>query len=103
MDEIADQYGYPNEIHLFEAPDGFILSLFRINAREGQAEPGSRGPLLLLSGINLDARGFLHQGRDTSPPFVLANEGYDVWMVNPRASQTSRAHVDMSPDGNPET
>jgi hypothetical protein len=103
MDEIADQYGYPNEIHLFQAPDGFILSLFRINAREGQQEPRSRGPFLFVSALNFDSKTSLHQGRDTSAPFVLANEGYDVWMVNPRATQTSRAHVDMSPDGNPET
>jgi hypothetical protein len=102
MDEIASQHGYPNDIHLFQAPDGFILSLFRMESPNEASQPASRGPLFMINGFNMDATYYLVTS-DTSPAYQFADEGYEVWIMNPRASRTSRAHVERSPDGNPET
>jgi hypothetical protein len=45
----------------------------------------------------------MQQGEDYSFPFYYANQGYDVWVVMSRGSTSVRAHIDASPDGNPET
>jgi hypothetical protein len=45
----------------------------------------------------------MQQGEDYSMPFHLARQGYDVWLVMSKGSPSGRAHVDASPDGNPET
>ena len=101
MTDLATQAGYySNEIHLFEAPDGFILSLFRISSGDGASQPSSRGPMFMINGLNVDATFAIFQG-EGSTAYVLADQGYEIWVMNPRGSVTSRAHVDRSPDGNP--
>jgi lysosomal acid lipase/cholesteryl ester hydrolase len=35
---------------------------------------------------------------DPAPAFVLASQGYDVWLGNNRGSQFSHAHVEYDPE-----
>lgn len=103
MDFFADKYEYPNEFHLLEANDGFILSLFRVPSAPAGPVPAPNGPVLVLTGALSDGVDLMRRGPEESFVFYLANQGFDVWVMNPRGSPTSSAHVDHSPDGNPDT
>lgn len=35
---------------------------------------------------------------NTFPAYILAEEGYDVWMGNARGNHYSRRHVSLNPD-----
>jgi len=60
--------------------------------------PGKR-PIFLMHGL-LDSSGTWVIMRPTHGlAYLLADEGYDVWMGNARGSRYSRRHVKYNPDG----
>lgn len=72
----------------FSADDGFPIELLRFNA---QALPPGREVVLLVHGAGVRANIFLPPLPDTLPE-QLARAGYDVWLLNWRAS------IDLAPN-----
>lgn len=70
-----------NDVHFFRADDGLGLTLVRVR---GAAEP-TRGPVLLVHGAGVRAELFRPPVRRTVVD-VLVDAGYDVWLLNWRAS-----------------
>jgi pimeloyl-ACP methyl ester carboxylesterase len=70
-----------NDVHFFPADDGLGLTLIRVR---GEGEP-TKGPVLLVHGAGVRAELF-------RPPVArtivdaLVDDGYDVWLLNWRAS-----------------
>ncbi|KAF5828326.1 Alpha/Beta hydrolase protein [Dunaliella salina] len=99
--------GYPAERHKVLTRDGFVLTNFRIphgrSGPGGKAMPGSgadRQPVLLIHGISLSSTCWVINDIDESLAFILADEGYDVWMMNTRGNTFSREHAEYE-DNNP--
>lgn len=67
------------EIHFFDTADGVQLKLTRF-------EGGTKGPVVLTPGFGTSAHAFTIDTTDTNLPEYLFEHGYDVWILDYRAS-----------------
>lgn len=67
------------QIHEFETDDGVTLRLTRF-------EGGAKGPVILTPGFGTSAIAYTLDTTDTNFPEYLYEHGYDVWVLDYRAS-----------------
>lgn len=70
------------------APDGWILKLWRVQSPDIFDAKYST-PVIVSHGFCSSAFDYMRDLRNESLAFVLADNGYDVWLVNYRANQFS--------------
>ena len=95
--QIIQTKGYPCEEHKVLTNDGYILGVFRIPHGRDASAPVGR-PVLLQHGLLDSATTWVMNFPDQSLGFILADQGYDVWLGNMRGNYYSRAHVKYNPD-----
>lgn len=95
--ELIESAGFYGESHRVETEDGYRLKVHRILPK--YIQPGSfKKPVFLMHGIVATAADFLVTGPDVALGYLLAENGYDVWMGNARGSRHSMKHRQYSPD-----
>ncbi|XP_065225626.1 lipase 1-like [Planococcus citri] len=93
--QIITRHGYPAETYNIETPDGFILGLHRIpNGIQGA---GNQYPVLFIHGYIDSSASWIAQGPGQALPYLLADQGYDVWMINTRGNTFSQSHANYTP------
>ncbi|XP_034238648.1 lipase 3-like [Thrips palmi] len=93
-DVIAQLHGFSTERHSVTTEDGFILDLFRLPANDTE-ETNSRPAVLLVPGILCNAATWF-LNNDKSMPYLLANEGFDVWVAAGRGVRYARTHTSLT-------
>uniref|UniRef100_A0A2N9ESV2 Partial AB-hydrolase lipase domain-containing protein n=1 Tax=Fagus sylvatica TaxID=28930 RepID=A0A2N9ESV2_FAGSY len=75
--------------------DGYILGMQRIPVGRSN-KTADRPPVLLQHGLLEDATTWLLNSPDKSLAFILADNGFDVWLANTRGTIASRGHTSLS-------
>ncbi|XP_028138402.1 lipase 3-like [Diabrotica virgifera virgifera] len=89
--------GYPIETHQIETEDDYILTAFRIP--HGRNTTSSNNlPIILNHGMLGSADNYIWLGPQRSLAYILADAGYDVWLMNCRGTSYSRKHKSLSPN-----
>lgn len=91
ISSIITDAGYSSTKHSVETEDGFILSLHRLNGKQGPT-------VFLMHGILQSAAVWVYDGPGKSLAFMLSDAGYDVWMLSARATAVSSQHKTLTPN-----
>lgn len=95
--QLITKHGYPVEIHRIITEDDYITEVYRIPSGKKSAKPGEK-PVLFLHGQCGCSENFIVSGPNSSTAYYLADQGYDVWLVNNKGNRHGRRHKFKNPD-----
>ena len=90
FEELVTFYGYTHEEHVVLTKDGYLLGLHRLPSKKGQqkSNPGSstgKPVVYLHHGLLMNSEVWVClTDAARALPFVLVEQGYDVWLGNNR-------------------
>ncbi|KAK1138162.1 hypothetical protein K0M31_020463 [Melipona bicolor] len=94
--KIAQQAGYSVENYDVVTQDGYILRMERITGSKKSPPSDNKTAVLLVHGLLDASPTWLVAGPERALGFMLADEGYDVWLGNVRGTRYSRKNSFLS-------
>ncbi|KYN32645.1 Lipase 3 [Trachymyrmex septentrionalis] len=94
---MVEQHDYPAEEHNVTTEDGYNLIIHRISGSPLlDNNKGKKEIIFLQHGILASSDYWILQGPGKDLAFLLADQGYDVWLGNMRGNSYCRSHVNMT-------
>lgn len=93
MEQILKKHNYKSVKYSIETEDGYILETFRIFPRNKTKHYHNGQPVYLQHGVFCSSEAFISGGLNRSIVYLLADNGYDVWVPNSRGGMYSRKHT----------
>ncbi|KAF5293144.1 hypothetical protein FQA39_LY13754 [Lamprigera yunnana] len=97
LKQLIKKYGYPVEVHKIHTEDRYVLETHRIPHGKDDTGHGKTIPVLFVAGSLCSSSEWINMGPKGSLAFMLADEGYDVWLANYRGTRWSKTHEDLDP------
>ena len=85
--------GYRGDSYKVKTEDGYILTLHRIRSNKREK---MRGTAFLMHGLFRNSAEFLATGPNIALPYLLADNGFDIYLGNSRGSKYCQEHEKFS-------
>ncbi|KAK3394280.1 Alpha/Beta hydrolase protein [Podospora didyma] len=104
--DLCAMFGYTAEEHVVQTKDGYLLGLHRLAWRKGEEDMRvNRGPNSVKKRVVYLHHGLLMNSEvwvcltdeQRALPFVLVDQGFDVWLGNNRGNKYSKKSIHCSP------
>ncbi|CAG5076711.1 Similar to Lip3: Lipase 3 (Drosophila melanogaster) [Cotesia congregata] len=93
---LVQQYNYPAEEHNLTTKDGYNLIIHRIPDSPKSKSLKKKSVVFLQHGVFGSSDSWVLIGPDKDLAFILADQGYDVWIGNVRGNSYCRSHQELS-------
>jgi lysosomal acid lipase/cholesteryl ester hydrolase len=92
---LIENAGYKGEVHEVKTEDGYFLQVHRVLP---MSENHKKNPVFLMHGLFAASADFVVTGPKLALAYLLADNGYDVWMGNARGNKHSTLHKKFPPN-----
>ncbi|KAJ6631767.1 Lipase 3, partial [Pseudolycoriella hygida] len=81
------------EVHKVTTEDNYILTVFRLPSKSANPKI-----VFIMHGLESSAADFVIGGNGASLAYLMADNGFDVWLGNARGNIFSQSHKTLSTD-----